>query len=146
MAEPLLRQRLDKWLWAARFYKTRALAADEVVLGRVLLAGKPTKPAHDVKPGDMLTLRQNGGIVREVQVLALGARRGSAAEAQLLYAETPESRATREAAAAARLLAPEPALAIQRGRPTKRDRRALQRAQQASPRPGWGKRWSAEIP
>lgn len=141
MTSPPERQRLDKWLWAARFYKTRALAADEVGLGRVLLAGKPTKPAHEVKPGDMLTLRQSGGVRREVQVLALAARRGPAAEAQQLYAETPESIATRERAAAARRLAPEPALAIQKGRPTKRDRRALQQAQ----RPDWGKRWSAEI-
>ena len=143
MTSPPERQRLDKWLWAARFYKTRALAADEAGLGRVLLAGKAVKPAHEVKPGDMLTLRLPGGVQREVQVLALAARRGPAAEAQQLYAETPESIAARERAAAARRLAPEPALAIQKGRPTKRDRRALQQAQR---RPEWDKRWSAALP
>jgi len=116
--------RLDKWLWAARFYKTRALAVDEINLGRVRVGGQPVKPARDVKVGDLLSIR-TGAITREVQVLGLSAMRGPAPQAQLLYAETEASRLAREAAAEARRLAPEPAATITRGRPTKQDRRRL---------------------
>lgn len=132
--------RLDKWLWAARFYKTRALAVAEIERGRVLLGGQKTKPARDLKVGDLLTVQQ-GHITRQVQVLGLSAVRGPAPVAQQLYAETPESLAAREQAAAQRRLAPEPAHAIAQGRPTKRDRRALD----AQRRGGWNERWSASL-
>lgn len=116
--------RLDKWLWAARLYKTRALAADEIERGRVLLQGQPTKPGKALKAGDALEIRQ-GALRRTVVVLALSGVRGPASVAQALYAETPGSVAERERLAAARRLAPEPAEAIVQGRPTKRDRRQL---------------------
>ncbi len=116
--------RLDKWLWAARFYKTRALAVDEINLGRVRVAGQPVKPARDVKVGDLLTVRI-GTVAREVEVKGLSQQRGPAPQAQLLYAETAASITAREAAAEARRLAPEPAASIEQGRPTKQDRRRL---------------------
>ena len=116
--------RLDKWLWAARFYKTRALAVDEINLGRVRMGGQPVKPARDVKVGDVLSIRI-GAIAREVEVRGLSNQRGPAPQAQLLYAETPASITAREAAAEARRLAPEPAAALSQGRPTKQDRRRL---------------------
>lgn len=118
------RVRLDKWLWAARFFKTRALAAEEADKGRVQLNGANAKPAREVRVGDRIRLRQ-GVVEREVDVLALATVRGPAPVAQALYAETPESTAARERAAAARRLAPEPAAALEQGRPTKRDRRRL---------------------
>jgi len=132
MKAPLERVRLDKWLWAARFYKTRALAAQAVERGRVQVNGLPAKPAREVKPGDRLHLRQ-GPELRVVDVLALSAVRGPASVAQALYAETPESVAARAAAAEARRLASEPAHSLEAGRPTKRDRRQLAQWQ----------RWSA---
>ncbi|MFG6455451.1 RNA-binding S4 domain-containing protein [Roseateles sp. BYS96W] len=116
--------RLDKWLWAARFYKTRALAVDEINLGRVRVAGQPVKPARDVKVGDLLSVR-TGTVAREVEVKGLSQQRGPAPQAQLLYAETAASITAREAAAEARRLAPEPAASIEQGRPTKQDRRRL---------------------
>lgn len=129
-----LGMRLDKWLWAARLYKTRALAAAEVDLGRVQVNGQAAKPAREVKPGDVLSLRQ-GPVRRELQVRGLSAQRGPAPVAQQLYVETPESIAAREAAAAQRRLGVEPAAAQAQGRPTKRDRRQLA---------DW-ERWSARI-
>jgi len=126
--------RLDKWLWAARFYKTRALAAEEAGKGRVTVNGLAAKPAREIKPGDLLELRQ-GAVLRTVQVQGLSAIRGPAPAAQALYAETPESVARREAAAEHRRLAPEPSQAIEQGRPTKRDRRQLA---------DWN-RWSASV-
>jgi len=128
--------RLDKWLWAARFYKTRALAVDEITKGRVEINGQSAKPARDMKLGDMVRLRQ-GVIVREVKVLGISHVRGPAPVAQALYEETPESIKAREKAAEARRLAPEPAQTIadaRQGRPTKADRRQLA---------DWN-RWSAE--
>jgi len=116
--------RLDKWLWAARFYKTRALAVDEINLGRVRVGGQPVKPARDVKVGDLLSVRI-GTVAREVEVKGLSQQRGPAPQAQLLYAETAASITAREAAAEARRLAPEPAATIEQGRPTKQDRRRL---------------------
>lgn len=127
------RVRLDKWLWAARFFKTRALAAEAVERGRVEVNGQPVKPARDLKCGDRLLLRQ-GPDTRIVDVLALSVVRGPAPVAQALYAETPESMAARLAAAEARRLAAEPAHSIEQGRPTKRDRRHLAQWQ----------RWSAK--
>ena len=132
--------RLDKWLWAARFYKTRALAVQEIERGRVQVAGANAKPARDLRPGDMVTLRQ-GLVTREVQVRALSTQRGPAPVAQQLYEETAASVAAREQAAATRRIAPEPAHAIEQGRPTKRDRRALD----AQRRGDWNERWSATL-
>jgi ribosome-associated heat shock protein Hsp15 len=123
-AEPLLRLRLDKWLWAARFYKTRALATEEIDKGRVRVNEQGVKPARELKLGDRVELRQ-GVVLRTVWVRGLSAVRGPAPVAQALYEETPESIAAREAAAERRRLAPEPASAIEQGRPTKRDRRQL---------------------
>lgn len=119
--------RLDKWLWAARFYKTRALAVEEIGRGRVLVNEQAAKPSRDVRTGDRLRLRQ-GVVEREVLVLGLSQVRGPAPVAQALYQETPDSLAARERAAEARRLAPEPALGIaenRQGRPTKVDRRRL---------------------
>jgi len=119
--------RLDKWLWAARFFKTRSLAVEEIGKGRVLINGQAAKASRDMKLGDLLRLRQ-GLVEREVWVRGLSHVRGPAPQAQSLYEETPESITRREQAAEQRRLAPEPALAItegRQGRPTKQDRRRL---------------------
>lgn len=116
--------RLDKWLWAARFYKTRALAAEAVGRGRVEVNGGPAKAGRDLRCGDEVRLRQ-GPDLRVVQVLGLSHQRGPAPQAQALYAESPESLAARQQAAQARRLAAEPAASREQGRPTKRDRRQL---------------------
>ena len=126
--------RLDKWLWAARFYKTRSLATDEIGKGRISVNTQSAKPSRDVRVGDHIELRQ-GPLVRCVVVMGLSESRGPAPVAQALYAETEESIAAREKAARERRESPEPALAIDQGRPTKRDRRLLS---------DWN-RWSASI-
>ena len=118
------RVRLDKWLWAARFFKTRALAADEIGRGRVSVNGQLAKASRELKIGDRIELRQ-GVVQRTVDLLALSGVRGPAPVAQALYAETPESVAARLKAAEARRLGAEPSDAIEQGRPTKRDRRKL---------------------
>lgn len=133
--------RLDKWLWAARFYKTRSLSSDEIDKGRVTVNGQVAKPSRDVKPGDVLELC-SGPVVRTVVVRALSGVRGPAPVAALLYDETAESLARRQDQAEQRRLAPEPALALQQGRPTKRDRRDMQ---QLSGRGQWNQRWSASV-
>ena len=117
--------RLDKWLWAARFFKTRSLASDAVDGGKVKLNGTSTKPAKDVKVGDRLRFRA-GDQDWEVVVQGLNDQRRPAAEAQLLYQETPDSLQQRTQAAELRKLAPAPAQ-DHKGRPTKRDRRELSR-------------------
>ncbi len=129
--------RIDKWLWAARFYKTRSLAVEEIGKGRVLVNAQTVKPAREVRPGDLVSVRQ-GAIVRVVMVRGLSGQRGPAPVAQQLYEETEASRLAREAAAEQRRLATEPALSIEQGRPTKRDRRRLEQA-------GWNDRWSASV-
>ena len=116
--------RLDKWLWAARLYKTRSLAASEVSMGRVSVNGQPAKPARDVRAGDLLQLRQ-GPVQRTLEVRGVSAQRGPAPVAQLLYAETADSLAARAAVAERRRLGVEPADSLAEGRPTKRDRRQL---------------------
>ena len=116
--------RLDKWLWVARFFKTRGLAAEAIEKGRVTVDGQVAKPARVLKPGARVGVRQ-GPLERVVVVAGLSLQRGSATVAGTLYAETPESVAAREAAAESRRLAPEPAVAFEQGRPTKRDRRKL---------------------
>ena len=134
------RQRIDRWLWAARFFKTRSLAVDEIERGRVQLNGQDVqKPAREVKPGDVMTVRQ-GYVVRTVVVKGLSDVRGPAPVAQQLYEETAESIQARERAAQQRRYTPEPAHTIEHGRPTKRGRRELDEAQR-----GWGDRWSASL-
>ena len=116
--------RLDKWLWAARLYKTRTLAAQAVALGRVIVNGQLAKASRELHAGDRLTLQQPG-YRQELTVMLLTLQRGSATVARTMYAESPESLAAREQALQQRRLAPEPAVALAQGRPTKRDRRAL---------------------
>ena len=116
--------RLDKWLWAARIYKTRSLAVEEINKGRVLLNQQSAKPGREVAVGDLVTLRKQQPH-QHVSVAALSNVRGPAPTARLLYEETPESIRAREHAAEMRRLAPEPALDIEAGRPTKRDRRLI---------------------
>jgi ribosome-associated heat shock protein Hsp15 len=125
MTEPADRLRIDKWLWAARFFKTRSLAAQAVDGGRVRLNGVRVKPAKEVQPGDELTVHI-GELEWVIDVRALSARRGPAAAARQLYRERAESAARRQAAIDVRKALPEPAFGL-RGRPTKRDRRMLKR-------------------
>ena len=132
------RLRIDKWLWAARFYKTRSLASEEIDRGRVRVNGVAVKPARELKAGDMVEVRI-GTVTRGVVVKAISDKRGGAPQAALLYDETPESVAQRAAAAEQHRLSPEPALSLVEGRPTKRDRRDGERARE------WGDRWSASI-
>jgi ribosome-associated heat shock protein Hsp15 len=132
------RLRIDKWLWAARFYKTRTLASEEIDKGRVHVNGVAVKPARELRVGDTVQMRSSA-ISRTVTVLAISDKRGSAPVAALLFAETPESIAGRAAAAEQRRIAPEPALSHLQGRPTKRDRRDTEQAK------NWGDRWSASI-
>ena len=127
------RVRLDKWLWAARFFKTRALSTEAIDKGRVQVNGHNAKPAREMKIGDTLDLRV-GNDGRTLVVKGLSGVRGSAPVAALLYEETAASVERRRVAAEQRRLAPEPALAQPLGRPTKRDRRVLK---------DWGDRWSA---
>jgi ribosome-associated heat shock protein Hsp15 len=121
------RLRVDKWLWAARFYKTRSLAAQAVEAGRARVNGERVKPARELKAGDEVEVR-SGELRWVVVVRSLSARRGPATQAALLYAEGEESRAKRELMIAARRSGPRPAAdANARGRPTKRDRRLIHR-------------------
>jgi ribosome-associated heat shock protein Hsp15 len=118
--------RIDKWLWAARFFKTRSLATDAVDNGKVRLGGERIKPARAVKLGDLLTI-DNGAEEWEVAVLGISDKRGAAPVARLLYAETEASIARRANEAEGRKLYREPGSMI-KGRPTKHDRRALSKA------------------
>ncbi len=115
--------RIDKWLWAARFFKTRSLAQAAVESGKVTLNGERVKPAKEVRASDRLNVRI-GDTVREVTVTAVSDKRGSAPDAARLYAETDESRRNRDVQAENRRLAAEPAASLH-GRPTKRERRTL---------------------
>lgn len=117
--------RLDKWLWAARFFKTRSLATAAVDGGRVRLAGQHVKPAREVKPGDELEIAL-GEAHWTVVVRGLNEQRRPAPEARLLYEETAESAARRSAQAELRKLAPPPGADL-RGRPTKRAGRMIRR-------------------
>lgn len=116
--------RLDKWLWAARFFKTRSLATQAIDGGHVHLNGERIKPARTLKPGDMLRILTAHGEF-EVKVLALSERRGPAEVARLLYTETEESRLRRERMTEAKALAPQFDHPDVRGRPTKKWRRQL---------------------
>src|SRR5213075_255875 len=119
------RVRLDRWLWAARFFKTRALASAAVAGGKVQLNGGRAKPAKLVQAGDQLRVRV-GPYDWILTVRALTERRGSSKDAQLLYDESPEGKAARERLAEAHKIAPAPAYQG-KGRPTKKERRTLQR-------------------
>jgi ribosome-associated heat shock protein Hsp15 len=118
--------RIDKWLWAARFFKTRSLATDAVDNGKVRLDGERIKPARAVKVDDLLTI-DNGAEMWEVTVQGISDKRGAAPVARLLYQETEASVARRANEAEGRKLYREPGSMI-KGRPTKRDRRALSKA------------------
>jgi len=117
--------RVDKWLWAARFFKTRSLASEAISGGKVKVNGATTKPAREIKVGDRLDIA-NSETRWEIIVKALSEKRGPAPEARLLYEETPDSIAAREAARDSRRFVQDPAADIH-GRPTKRDRRQLGR-------------------
>lgn len=121
--------RIDKWLWAARFYKTRSLATEAIKGGKVTVNGNRAKPSREVEVGDELVLRQ-GFDQKTVSVLNLSDKRGPASVAQLLYSETKESVAKREKEKELRKLS-----AVQRphgeGRPTKRSRRLIHRFTQS---------------
>lgn len=118
--------RIDKWLWSARFFKTRSMAVDAINRGQVHIEGKDVKPAREIKVGDTLDIWQ-ADIRKTVVILGTCEQRGPAPVAQTLYAETLQSLSLRLAAQEQRRLAPEPAHTITHGRPTKRDRRALQK-------------------
>ncbi|HET7773754.1 MAG TPA: RNA-binding S4 domain-containing protein [Burkholderiaceae bacterium] len=123
--EITLAVRLDKWLWAARFFKTRALAQEAIERGRVKVNDAVAKPSRDIRGGEMLHIVV-GELTWEVEVLGVNDQRRPASEARLLYRETPEGAARRMTQIEQRRLAPEPSFELQ-GRPTKKDRRLLQR-------------------
>ena len=117
--------RIDKWLWAARFFKTRSMAGRACELGRIESNGQAAKPAREVKIGDRLHIRTEGGDF-DIDVLALSQIRGPASVAQTFYRETEESREARRKAAEERKSGP-PIEGFRTGRPSKRDRRAIER-------------------
>jgi ribosome-associated heat shock protein Hsp15 len=116
--------RLDKWLWASRLFKTRGLAAEAVSKGHVRVQGLLAKPSRELKVGDQLTIRRTG-FEQTMVVLGLNDLRRPAPEAQLLYRESEDSKAAALSTAMARKQGIEPALSLEQGRPTKRDRRQL---------------------
>ncbi|NWG87007.1 MAG: RNA-binding S4 domain-containing protein [Hydrogenophilaceae bacterium] len=125
MQAEIERLRIDKWLWAARFFKTRSLASQAVEGGKVKLNGERAKPSKELKPGDRL-LVQIGGYEWDVVVAQLSDRRGPAELARTLYVEDAASHARRQQQVAERKAAADPGQAI-KGRPTKRDRRLIHR-------------------
>ncbi|RIX85043.1 RNA-binding S4 domain-containing protein [Acidovorax cavernicola] len=135
------RLRIDKWLWAARFFKTRSLAADEIGKNRIQVNGEVAKASREVKAGDTVAMRM-GPLTRTVTVRGLSGQRGPAPVAQQLYEETPESLAAQAAFREQRRMGSEPALAIEQGRPTKRDRREIDGVRHQAE---WDNRWSASI-
>jgi ribosome-associated heat shock protein Hsp15 len=130
--------RIDKWLWAARFFKTRSLAVEAIEGGKVELNGDRTKPAKLVQPLDEVRIRL-GPYEHVVVVRAVSERRGPATVAATLYEETAPSRAAREKLAEQLRMAPPAFVFEEKGRPTKRDRRDLERTQVQ-----W-QRWSASV-
>ena len=123
MTSSLTSVRMDKWLWAARFFKTRALAAKACDLGRIRSHGTEAKPARDVKVGEMLQIQTEGGEY-EVEVLGLSEMRGPATVAHTLYRETEASKEAREKVAAERKAMQE-FMPLPERRPSKRDRRRI---------------------
>ncbi len=139
--------RIDKGLWAARFYKTRSLAGEEIDKGRVRINDVEAKPSREVKVGDVVVMR-SGPVLRTITVLGISAQRGGAPAAALLYQETAESIAARALTAEQRRLGMEPAVTLEHGRPTKRDRRDLDKVSGRQPSKtskGWDNRWSASV-
>ncbi len=134
--------RIDKWLWAVRFFKTRSLAAEEIGKNRVHVNGDVAKASREVKPGDKVSVRL-GAVTRVVTVLGVSAQRGPAPVAQKLYEETAQSIAAQAEAREQRRMGSEPALSIEQGRPTKRDRRDLDGARRSGG--DWNDRWSASL-
>ena len=128
--------RIDKWLWAARFYKTRSLATEDIGKGRITVNDQEAKPSREVKAGDTVVMRQ-GPFTRTVVVRGVTDKRESAPIAQQLFEETAESIQLRALAAEQRRFGAEPAQSLEHGRPTKRDRRDLQK--------NWDNRWSASV-
>lgn len=126
--------RLDKWLWAARFFKTRSLSAEEIGKGRVSVNGQAAKASREVRLGDRVEFRQ-GVVARTIVVKGVTEQRGAAPVAQALFEETAESIERRTRQALERKMNAEPSLGIEQGRPTKRDRRQLAE---------WN-RWSASV-
>lgn len=126
--------RLDKWLWAARFFKTRSLAVEEIGKGRIQVNDQAAKASKELRLGDRILFRQ-GSAARTIVVKGLSDHRGPAPVAQGLYEETPESVSLREKQALERKINSEPSLTLEQGRPTKRDRRQLA---------DWN-RWSASV-
>ncbi len=128
MSDPMdieaARIRLDKWLWAARLFKTRSLAAEQIGKGHVLVNDVPAKASREVRIGDMIAL-SHGQMPLQLVVKGLSQSRGPAPVAQLLYEQTPQSLATRAALAEQRRSGVEPGQTLEQGRPTKRDRRKL---------------------
>ena len=139
-----VKYRLDKWIWAARFFKTRALATEAASKGRVKVNGALAKPGREVRLGDSIEM-----LVQQstwtVKVLALSNVRGSATIAQALYKEDAESLKRRLDAQDSRKLTPEPAETIRDGRPTKRNRRDLETARGRQDGAAWDDSWSAGI-
>ena len=125
MDESSDRLRFDKWLWAARFYKTRSLAAQAIEAGHARLNDARAKTSKEIRAGDTVTVR-SAELEWTVTVLALSAKRGPATQAALLYNESAESRSKRELMLAVRRAEPKPDPSA-RGRPTKRDRRLIRR-------------------
>ena len=117
-------ERIDKWLWASRFFKTRSLAKESVELGRVRIDGERMKPSREVRSGDKLQI-ERAGVRFDVVVAGTSDTRGPACDAQKLYEETLESRQRRERLSQLKRYAEEPADSIRKGRPTKRDARKL---------------------
>ena len=132
--------RVDKWLWAARFFKTRSLATEEVNKGRIQVNGSEVKPSRDIKVGDTLSIRREG-FVQTVLIAGLSQTRGPASVAQLLYSETEQSLEAKSKWLEQRRYMREPSTSIENGRPTKRNRRDLE----ATLSKGWNGRWSASI-
>jgi len=126
MNEPAEKLRIDKWLWAARFFKTRSLAADAVESGKVTMNEARIKPAKTIGAGDRLVIRL-GQYHFDIEVLALSGKRGPAPQAQKLYRETDESKARRAVITEQNKALPPP---LFKGRPTKRDRREIGRLEE----------------
>ena len=128
MSDPSDRLRIDKWLWAARFFKTRSLATTAVEGGKVQIGGERVKPSRPLRVGDTLTIRI-GPYEWSVAVLGISDRRGPAPEARLLYQESEQSRTQRETLAA-QIRASMPTNPLHKGRPTKKDRRDMKEFEQ----------------
>ena len=143
-ADDDVKYRLDKWIWAARFFKTRALATEAANKGRVKVNGALAKPGREVRVGDSIEM-----LIQQstwtVKVLGLSNVRGSAPIAQALYKEDADSMKRRLEAQESRKLVPEPAQAIRHGRPTKRDRRELENTRGRKGVGDWDDRWGAGI-